>query len=155
MPTVNLWRDGSGEWRGVSEKDQSLFTRFAFLSKKLDMESLIFSWKEPRSPKHHRHFFRRINGLFSRQEKFSTEEMLRKWLLIGAEYVDFVPWQGQLVPVPKSISWEKMDQGEFVRLDHAVMAFMWSSYAQGTLWPHLSPSARFEMVDVWVLEYSR
>lgn len=150
MPTVSLTRDdATGHLVGVTPKDNRAYGKFLERYRSLTSKgSITFSWKEPRSGAYHRRHFAILARLFDAQEQFEDEDVFRKWLEVGAGYAVFAPGtDGQMVAIPKSISYESLDQAEFEPIHEAVMAFARSAYARSYLWPHLSDSDSWGMVE--------
>jgi len=70
--------------------------------------------RKARNPDHHRKGFALITLIFDSQEKYSTmEDMLTELKLLCGWYVEHVRTSGELVYIPKSISFADMDQLEF------------------------------------------
>ena len=96
----------------------------------------------PRSGPFHRRHMALEQSIFDAQEAFGEFEMLRTWLKIGAGWVIWAPGpDGQLVPIPKSISYAAADQDEFQKFHEAVVRFLRTDRAAGALWPHLGRRA--------------
>lgn len=100
----------------------------------------------PRSGPFHRRHFAIEQSVFDAQEVFEDYEQFRQWLKIGAAWVIWMPGpDGQLVPLPKSVSYAAADQDEFEKFHHAVVAFLRGPHAPSVLWPHMrNPS---DMID--------
>lgn len=153
MSDVVIFRGEDGKLHGFGEKGERAYSRFRRKVESLVIgETLEFSWRQPRSPKFHRMFFGMLGELFDRQEQFADPEQLRSWLIVGAEYCDFVPGpKGRMVALPKSIAWSLMDEGDFRDLVSAAWSFLRTSHASRFLWPHLDDaqaSANVEAVLV-------
>lgn len=124
---------------GYGKDDRSSWRRFwkkAVAMKPGDLfeVEMIF----PRSGPFHRRHLAIEQSVFDAQEKFDDFEMLRTYLKIGAGWVVWVPGpDGQIVPLPKSISYAQADQAEFEKYHNAVMAFLHGPHAAPALWPHL------------------
>jgi hypothetical protein len=70
--------------------------------------------KKARNPDHHRKGFALINLIFNSQEKYTTmEDLLTELKLLTGWYREHVRSNGELVYIPKSISFADMDQMEF------------------------------------------
>ena len=95
-----------------------------------------------RSGPYHRRHMAIEQRFFNSQEKFEDMEAFRNWLKLGAGWVIWVPSaEGQLVPVPKSVSYVAADQAEFEKFHAAVVRFIRSDHAARFLWPHLEEKA--------------
>lgn len=74
-----------------------------------------------RNPYFHRKFFALLNLGFENQETYSDFEIYRMVMIMKAGFVVFVLGKdGKEHPLPKSISFEKMDETEFEKLFKAV-----------------------------------
>lgn len=155
MGLVLVVKGEDGKLQGFGEKGARAWAKF--LRRVHDMaegELLTFSWREPRSIKHHRLFFAKLRALFDRQEAFGSEDKLRPWLTVGAGYCDLLPGRdGQLVAIPQSINFESLDEADFGELHLQVDQFLWSPHAQAYLWPHLSVQQRYDMVEQLLGEF--
>ena len=78
-------------------------------------DSMILSFKQPRNVKHHRKLFSLVRAVVENSEVYENEEMALDAIKLAAGHVDLIPHPqtGELVPRPKSISFEKMDQAVF------------------------------------------
>lgn len=86
--------------------------------------------------------------LFEHQEKFDNFKGFRDWLKVGAGHCDWYPGpKGGVFPVPKSVSYTAMEQGEMEAFHGEVVNFLRTDHAQKTLWKHLSVTARIDMVE--------
>ena len=77
-----------------------------------------------RVPGHHRKLFGIIRLVFQNQEKYLSEEGLRKAITIQAGFVESIRLKGDEVRlVPMSLAWDKMDQAKFQEFyDAALLA---------------------------------
>lgn len=100
----------------------------------------------PRSGPYHRRHMALEQSVFDAQEAFEDFESLRTWLKIGAGWVIWMPGpDGQLVPIPKSVSYATADQDEFEKFHAAVVRFLRGEHAPAVLWPHLGKKATHMM----------
>ena len=105
-------------------------------------ETLEVSMVFPRSGPFHRRHMALEHKVFDAQEKFDDREAFRTWLKVGAGWVIWAPGQqGELIPVPKSISYAAADEEEFRRYHEAVVRFLMGPHAAVFLWPHLEEKA--------------
>ena len=96
----------------------------------------------PRSGPYHRRHMAIEQKLFDSQEKFDDFEAFRTWLKVGAGWVIWAPGEnGDLIPVPKSISYSTAEQDEFEKYHAAVIRFLRGDHAARFLWPHLEDKA--------------
>jgi hypothetical protein len=156
MSEVIVVKGEDGKLQGFGDKGGRAYGKF--LARVRDMaigETLQFSYREPRSPQHHRLFFAKLHALADRQEQFDTEDKLRAWLTVGAGFCDFVPGpSGRMVALPQSIAFAQLDEIEFGDLHAKVDAFLWKPHARHFLWPWLSDQQSYELVDKLILEFS-
>lgn len=145
MPTIIVTRGDDGRLCGMSLEDERQYRRFVNRARSLPGdESLVLSWKAPRSPVFHRRHFALLNRIFDNQEVFVVRRQFRKWGEVGAGHCDWVPGPaGVMVPVPKSIDYESLDDDEFRELHLGVRAFIQSPRGLSTLWPHANE------IDAW------
>lgn len=148
MPTVTLYLNNQGKLAGVTEKDGKAYGKFLSRIRDLGHGCITFTWREPRSSPYHRRHFAMLNALFEAQEQFDDPDQLRKWLEVGAGYVEFVPGpKGRMVAMPKSIAYDKLDQAEFEPIHQAVFSFARSQHARRFLWSHLSDEEGWQMIE--------
>lgn len=70
--------------------------------------------RKARNPDHHRKGFALINVIFENQERYTTlEDMLVELKLKTGWYTEHIRSDGELIYVPKSISFADMDQTQF------------------------------------------
>lgn len=154
MPDVIVFKGDMGKLEGFGERGRRAWQKFLKIVGELEIgETLQFSWRMPRSPQHHRFVFARLQALLDRQESFQDLDHLLIFLKVGAGFVDFMPGPaGQLVAVPKSIAWDRLEEQDFIEVKRQIWDFLWTDAAQQALWPSLSPMQRYVMVDQWVRE---
>jgi len=101
---------------------------------------------------YHRKHMALEQALFESQERFEDFESFRTWLKVGASFVDWYPGpKGGVIPVPRSISYSKLEQGEMEQFHANAVNFLRTEHAGKTLWKHLPPEARALMIET-VLE---
>lgn len=149
MTAIVITKNSQGKLEGIDEKGQRAYAKWRKLVTDLKPgETVRFSYRLPRSPKHHAFLFVKLNNLLARTEAFDDLDKLRYWLVMGAGYFDLVPgFDGQPNAIPKSMDYENMDEAEFSELHRQVDNFLWTSRAQATLWPHLDEEARYRSVE--------
>jgi hypothetical protein len=151
MPECIVTKDETGKLAGLDETSRRRYEKFRrMVAELIPGQTVLFSYRLPRSPQHHRYVFARLQALFDRQESFADLEHLLVFLKVGAGFVEFLPGpNGQLVAVPKSIAWEKLDEKEFTEVRERIWNFLWTKPAQQALWPHLSAEQRYAMLEQW------
>ncbi|RYF59454.1 MAG: DUF1367 family protein [Comamonadaceae bacterium] len=155
MSSVVLYRAEDGKLAGLGDKGHRQYEKFKRAAAALEPgETLQFEYRLPRSAKHHRYFFWKLKGLFDRQEMFEHEEDMRAWVLVGAGYCHFVPGtDGQLVAIPQSMDWAKLEEADFLEVHRRVDAFLWELRARRVLWPHIDEAKSFKAVEAWRAAY--
>lgn len=97
---------------------------------------------------YHRKHMALEQAVFEAQEKFEEFESFRTWLKVGSGFVDWHPGpKGGVIPVPKSISYSKLEQGAMEDFHTAAVAFLRTEHAGRTLWRHLNPLQRIDMIE--------
>lgn len=157
MADFVIVRKEDGELDGLGEKGRRAWAKFCKLMRELEVgETLKFSYHLPRSPRHHRFFFAKMTGLLERQEQFVELNDLLEWLKVGAGHVTFMPGsKGELIAMPESIAWHKLEEQDFIEFHRAVNDFLWSEHAMAYLWPHLSFERAYTCVDHWHRDFER
>lgn len=80
-------------------------------------------------------------AVFEAQERFENFKDFRTWMKVGAGFCDWFPGpKGGVIPVPKSISYAKLEQAEMEQFHHDAVAFLRTPHAIKTLWPHAKQS---------------
>jgi hypothetical protein len=86
----------------------------AILSKIKTGDVVQVEVKRPRNIMHHRKFWALANVVYSNQEHYPSVDALVAALKAAVGHCDLVPGKGgNLVAVPKSIAFHKMNQSEF------------------------------------------
>lgn len=157
MSHVTIIKNDQGRLQGVDPKGDRAYAKWRKLVNELAIgQTLTFSYRFPRSPQHHRFFFAKLGVLLDRTEAFTDMDKLRYWLVLGAGYAEFLPGQnGELHAIPKSLDFDTMDEAEFSELHKAVDAFLWTTQAQATLWPHLDEHRRYQCVQSFLAEFDQ
>ena len=157
MSKVILRIDERGKLAGLDEKNERAYARFRNKLAGLQPgQTLAFEFKIPRSPRFHKLHFVMLAAFFKCQEVFNDTERMRKWLEVGAGHCDFVPGPGgDLVALPRSISYEALDDAEFHEVHESVKAFLRTPHAYRFLWPHLDDARGEEMVEAILNEFEQ
>lgn len=102
-----------------------------------------------RSGPFHRRHMKMEQVVFESQERFEDfDRGFRDWLKVGAGHCHWYPGpKGGVFPVPDSTSYANMEEGEMREFHDKSVAFLRTEHAGKTLWRHLSPTARIEMVE--------
>lgn len=156
MTKLTVTIGDNGKLCGLDAKGQRAYDKFIKKLKELRHgDTLGFSFFLPRDPASHRAYFRKLQILLERTEAFSELDNLRSWLLLGAEYCDYVPGAQGLVAVPKSMAFDAMDQSEFAELNRKVDEFLYTDHAQAILWPQLNQQQRWNCITSFLEDLRR
>lgn len=135
---------------GLGEINRKRWRRF--FSTLLRMEpgelATIRTHKARSGPFHRRHM-KLEQTVFEHQERFENfERGFRDWLKVGAGHCDWHPGpRGGVFPVPKSISYTEMEEGDMREFHDAAIAFLRTPHALRTLWPNVPEDARYEGME--------
>ncbi len=87
-------------------------------------------------------------AVFKHQSRISDREEFRLWLKVGSGWVTWASGpKGGVFPVPKSISFARCDEGDFLRYCEGVRAFLRTAHAQKYLWPGVGAEVAAGMVE--------
>jgi len=102
----------------------------------------------------HRKHMKLETRVFEEQEKFDQFEVFRTWLKVGSGFVTWHPGpKGGVIPVPKSISYARLEQGEMEQVHADIVAFLRTEHAVKTLWPKLPPLQRGDAIEAVLAEF--
>lgn len=77
---------------------------------------------KPRSYQHHKQCFALLNLTYSNQERWNTFENFRKAVAIAAGHTEeLMTVHGELIRLPKSLSYDSLDEIEFTQVFGAMM----------------------------------
>lgn len=86
-------------------------------------ETLKCAVRKPRCYTNHKRYFALLNLTFENQEKYRNFEHFRKAVQIAAGHVDeLITLDGELLLMPKSISYDALDELEFSKVFAETMA---------------------------------
>lgn len=152
MTAIVIYKNTEGKLQGLGPAAERRYVMFKKWVASLDHgDTAGFQAFIPRSPKHHRMFFRKIQLLLERSETFPDVPEIRDWLTLSAGYM--VKEEGAWVV--QSIDFESMDEADFSEYHRKVNDFLWTERAQKMLWPHLQPHLRNEQVKSFFEEVDR
>ena len=128
---------------GFTKDDKAAWRRIWTRIKALEAgEMIVVEIRQPRSGQYHRRHMAIEQAVFDAQERFGNFEQFRYWLKVGAGWVDWAAGpKGGVVPIPRSISYAKADQDEFMRYHAQVIEFLRGDHAARFLWRHLGDQA--------------
>jgi len=121
---IGVTKTPDGQLRGWTEEDQKALEKMRAKVKRLSAgDHMVLSYKVNRSLPHHKKFFSLVQAVVENSEVYDTREKALDAIKIAAGHVDWIPSPvtGEMVPKVKSISFEKMDQGEFDRFYEAAV----------------------------------
>jgi len=181
MATITIVKNDQGRLAGFTRPDERAYAKYRAAIAELEVGELFtFSVFFPRNPDFHRFHFAVLNALLESQEKFDGLADLRRWLYVGAGYCDFVSAPSYLsdildrlpravqgilrrlllreldvIAVPKSIAYDKIDDADFRVLHDKVVNFMRGSRARRYLWPHLTEAQTLDTVEAILESFER
>jgi hypothetical protein len=128
-----------GHVDGLGEKGKKQWRRFINGLFKLEPGEMVeVNTHQERLGWFHRKHMALEQALYQSQDRFENFESMRVWLKVGAGFVEWFPGpKGGVIPVPKSISYAKLEQGEMELVHNDIVAFLRTPHAIKTLWPHL------------------
>lgn len=104
--------------------------------------------RKSRSGPFHRRHMAIETAVFEAQEKFQSFEQFRNWLKVGSGFCDWVGGpKGGVIPVPKSIAFDKLEEGEMRQVHDSMVEFLRSEHAGRALWRHLPSDKQTEMIE--------
>lgn len=104
--------------RGATPKDEEAFRKFKARIRRMKEKSgqwLRIEFSTPRNIKHHRLLFALLTLIAENSEVYDTTEKALYAVKLCSGYVDPMadPRTGEVIPVPRSIAFDRMDQEEF------------------------------------------
>lgn len=140
---------------GLGERGKKQWRRFVNSLMRLEPGEMveIKTYKE-RLGWYHRKHMALESKVFEAQEKFSDFEAMRVWLKVGSGFVDWYAGpKGGVIPVPRSISYAKLEQGEMETVHGDIVIFLRTEHACKTLWPKLSPLDRELAIEAILTDF--
>jgi hypothetical protein len=135
---------------GLGERGRKQWRRFVNGLLRLEPGEMVeIKTRKPRSGPFHRRHMKLEQRFFEAQERFEHfDPGFRDWLKVGAGHCDWYPGpRGGVFPVPKSISYDQLEDDVMREFHDNVVAFLRTEHAGRTLWKHLSPTQRIEQVE--------
>lgn len=135
---------------GLGDRGKKQWRRFVNGLMRLEPGEMVdIKTRKPRSGPFHRRHMKLEQTIFEAQERFEHfDPGFRDWLKVGAGFVTWYPGpKGGVFPVPKSIAYDQLEDDEMREFHDACVAFLRTDHAGRTLWKHLSPTARIEMIE--------
>lgn len=125
---------------GLGEMGRKRWRRFVNGLMRLEPGEMVeIRTRKPRSGPFHRRHMALEQAVFEAQERFEQfNPGFRDWLKVGAGHVDWFPGpKGGVIPVPKSIAYDALEDDEMREFHEKVVAFLRTEHAARTLFPHL------------------
>lgn len=134
---------------GLGEKHKKSWRRmWNWMFKAEPGEMLELKTHRERIGVNHRKHMAMEQAVFEAQERFDNFDAFRSWLKVGAGFVDWFPGpKGGVIPVPRSISYAKLEEDEMATVHDDIVAFLRTDHACKTLWKHLSVTQRIEQIE--------
>ena len=111
-------------------------------------EMVSIKTHKARSGPFHRRHMAIETAVFEAQEKFEHFEQFRNWLKVGSGFCDWVAGpKGAVIPIPKSIAFDKLEEDEMRQVHHDMIHFLRSEHAGKALWRHLDVKGRSDMIE--------
>jgi hypothetical protein len=141
---------------GLGDKGRKQWRRFVTSLFKLEPGEMVsIHTRKKRLGWYHRKHMALETRLFEAQERFEHFEQFRNWLKVGSGFCDWVVGpKGGVIPVPKSISYEALEQGDMEAVHADMVAFMRTPHAQKALWPKSPVAARSDAVELLFAEFN-
>jgi hypothetical protein len=123
---------------GATEKDNRAWYRFwRAMNEAGSGEYFSFKLERQRQNWRHKKHMGMISAIFKSQERIEDFEQFRLWLKVGSGFVDWCAGpKGGVFPVPKSISFDKCSEDEFIAFHEGAIAFLRTEHAAKYLFPN-------------------
>lgn len=102
--------------RGATSADHEAWTKFRRGLERMKPGTwLRMEWARPRHGKHHRKFFALLQLVADNSEVYDTAEKALVAVKLVTGHFDLMvhPETGEILQIPRSISYDSMEQGEF------------------------------------------
>jgi len=101
---------------GITEADQSNYDQLkSKINGMADGDVIRLEWATPRNPKHHRKFFALVNLINRNSEIYRTVDQALVAIKLASGHLDPIvdPRTGEIIQIPRSISYDAMSQEDF------------------------------------------
>jgi hypothetical protein len=134
---------------GLGERGKKQWRRFFNMLMRLEPGEMVdLNTHKERLGWYHRKHMKLEHTLFESQERFDNFKGFRDWLKVGAGHCDWYPGpKGGVFPVPKTIGYAKLEQGDMEEFHADAVAFLRTEHAGRTLWKHLDQRQRIDMIE--------
>jgi hypothetical protein len=142
---------------GLTDADKKSWRRFwTWIMKAGSGEIFSIETWTSRNARFHRLHMKIESTVFKAQDRIKNFEQFRTWLKIGAGFVDWMAGpRGGVVPVPRSISYQKCDEEAMRQFHVDALTFLRSAHATHYLWPHLPADQAEEMIETLLERFDR
>lgn len=141
---------------GLGDRGKKQWRRFwnGLLQMEPGEIAMVRTQRRRSGPFHRRHMLIE-NSVFEAQERVADFEQFRLWLKVGSGLVVWMAGpKGGVFPVPKSISYEQMEEDEMREFHEAAMAFLRTDHATRYLWPHIPAKQCAQAIDAVLSEFN-
>lgn len=145
-----------GQIDGLSEQHRKSWRRIWnwFMTKAEPGEMLEIRTHRERLGWFHRKHMALEQKVFEAQERFDHFEAFRAWLKVGSGFVDWYPGpRGGVIPVPRSISYSKLEQDEMEKVHANMVKFLRTEHAIRTLWPKVPAHQRDLAIEAVLIPF--
>lgn len=142
---------------GLGEVNRKAWRRFWHRLLKAELgEVFSIITHQQRLGWYHRKHMSLETKVFEAQERFENFEQFRNWIKIGAGHCDWMPGpKGAVVPIPKSISYAKLEQDAMEVFHANVIAFLRTPRACKVLWPKMPDDQRELALEAVLASYGQ
>jgi hypothetical protein len=103
---------------------------------------------------YHRKHMALETKVFEAQERFADFKQFRLWLKVGSGFVDWCAGpKGGVFPVPKSISYDRIEQQDMEEVHDNIVTFLRTPHAIKYLWPKLPDEQRDLAIEAVLLTF--
>lgn len=102
---------------------------------------------------HRKHMAMEVR-VFQAQERIASFEQFRNWLKVGSGFCDWMAGpKGGVIPVPRSISYARLEQDAMEAFHADAVAFLRTEHAIKYLWPALPAPQRADAMEAILSEF--
>lgn len=103
-----------------------------YIHNRKDGQVIVSDIKMARNYENHKRFFSMLNAAFDMQEFYSEFEVFRNWITVASGWFNIMVYpDGTTQLIPKSISFENMDELEFRKLFKTAIGAFLEEFGQG------------------------
>lgn len=116
MAMAEVVKMANGKLRGYGQENDKAYKKFRRWVKKLEPgEFFTLSWRRERNPAHHRKLMALVTYVAENSDVYDNKAKALDAVKLAAGHCDWIqdPKGGGLVPIPKSISFDNLDQDAF------------------------------------------